>query len=358
MATGNRMNREQFFAAIAGLGEDQLRKVLWTVYWRGTAAVRERVETEIAPPERRPAPAVREEVDPVAVLATVREFVALARSGAYLARSRAVSPKERSGWRFTYRRLFADARAALAVDDIGPGSAAMAELIDLACRMRDYDYFRSDDPGEAAGVVVSDEVGVLWGRTLEHSGFPGFAQTAAAQFLRWESEHGWTRRGFGKVPEKERPLREVLASLFTVSDHWVTFTEHYLAELDARSETRAARSRGRGSGGTSRDFEREQRTGVFTDWHLTLIEQFAGSDVEYLLDRVVSHPEFCGPDLLYVRSRLAHRRGDLDGARTLVHDALETLPGHHEFLAFARQIGAELPANARRVAEQRGWTGD
>src|SRR5947209_13987842 len=38
----NRMNREEFYAKVSALGAEQLRKVLWTLYWRGTAQVRER----------------------------------------------------------------------------------------------------------------------------------------------------------------------------------------------------------------------------------------------------------------------------------------------------------------------------
>jgi hypothetical protein len=40
----NRMNREEFFAKLAPLDEDRLRKVLWNLYWRGPASVRERIE--------------------------------------------------------------------------------------------------------------------------------------------------------------------------------------------------------------------------------------------------------------------------------------------------------------------------
>jgi hypothetical protein len=49
-----RMNREQFYAATAGLGEERLRKALWTVYWRSAVPVRQRIEAEIAPPEAKP----------------------------------------------------------------------------------------------------------------------------------------------------------------------------------------------------------------------------------------------------------------------------------------------------------------
>ncbi|OIN82361.1 hypothetical protein BMG05_02770 [Mycobacterium malmoense] len=42
------MDREQFFRAVSGLDDDRLRKVLWNLYWRGTANVRERIEVELA----------------------------------------------------------------------------------------------------------------------------------------------------------------------------------------------------------------------------------------------------------------------------------------------------------------------
>jgi len=34
--------------------------------------------------------------------------------------------------------------------------------VDLACDMRSYDYFHSDDPVEAAKFVVSEAVAALW----------------------------------------------------------------------------------------------------------------------------------------------------------------------------------------------------
>ena len=99
--------------------------------------------------------------DPGQALAAVQEFTGLVRSGAYLAGSRAVRPKERSQWRFTFRRLLAESRAALAAPDPAAGEAALTEMIDLACRLRHYEYVRSQDPIEAAAVVVSDEIAVL-----------------------------------------------------------------------------------------------------------------------------------------------------------------------------------------------------
>ncbi len=40
----NRMNRVQFFAKVAPLDKDRLRKALWNIYWRGSAKTRERIE--------------------------------------------------------------------------------------------------------------------------------------------------------------------------------------------------------------------------------------------------------------------------------------------------------------------------
>src|SRR5258708_548076 len=98
-----RMNREQFYAKLSPLSLDDLRKVLWTLYWRGTAAMRERIEAELAPPG---AVAVKQQtapVDPQVVLAEVRQFAELARAGSYIAGDRRVRPKERSQWRFTFK---------------------------------------------------------------------------------------------------------------------------------------------------------------------------------------------------------------------------------------------------------------
>jgi hypothetical protein len=128
----DRMNREQFFAKLAPLGDEQLRKALWNLYWRGTAAARARIEIELTPgaalPRVRTVPGA---VDAEAVSDEISEFVSLARSGAYIGGDRRVSPKARTVWRFTFRRLMAESRDALRADDIGPGAAAVEALIDL-----------------------------------------------------------------------------------------------------------------------------------------------------------------------------------------------------------------------------------
>ncbi|MGH3422893.1 MAG: hypothetical protein ACRDOD_25240, partial [Streptosporangiaceae bacterium] len=159
----NRMNREEFFAKLAPLDEDRLRKVLWNLYWRGSATVRERIEGELDPVEH-----ARRKQDAAAppsaglVLHEVREFAELAWSGAYLAGDRRVSPKERTRWRVTFRRLAAGAQAALRAPDPAPGAEALALIIDLAFEMKDSHYFRSEDPAEAARFVVSDAAALLW----------------------------------------------------------------------------------------------------------------------------------------------------------------------------------------------------
>lgn len=95
------MNREQFFGKLGTLDEERLKKALWNLYWRGSANLREKIEAELEPGAGVRAQSLADQmVDPQTVLSAVREFVALARSGAYMAGDRRVSPKERTRWRF------------------------------------------------------------------------------------------------------------------------------------------------------------------------------------------------------------------------------------------------------------------
>ena len=144
------------------------------------------------------------------VLWEVRDFAELARAGAYMAGDRRVSPKERTRWRLTFRRLAADALAALHHQDSGSAEEAVALLIDLACETKRFDYFRSEDPMEAAQFVVSDAAATLWEFVRERHGFARFATVAATQLPRWESAYGWSRSGWGKLAEKEISLASVL----------------------------------------------------------------------------------------------------------------------------------------------------
>jgi hypothetical protein len=86
----NPMNREEFFAKLAPLDAEQLRKVLWNDSWRGSASVRERIEGELAPAEK-----VERKRSASELLDAVTEFAELMRSGAYMAGDSRVS-RERS----------------------------------------------------------------------------------------------------------------------------------------------------------------------------------------------------------------------------------------------------------------------
>jgi hypothetical protein len=327
-----RLNRDEFFDMLSGLGEAELQKALWTLYWRGSAALRDRVEAAIDPPAKHAGgPSLKPAQDPELVLGEVTEFASLARKGAYLAGDRRVSPKERTRWRHTFRRLAAEAQDALRGDEVGPAVAAVSVMIDLACESRDVDYFRSEDPVEAARFVVSDLVRALWIRTREEDG-SGFAERAAEQLLRWESEYGWTRRGDGWVAARETTLARVLSDLLLVPDLWAGMASHYLQALD-RAATAGRDGRGRRQG-------RQRRAEDLRGWHVLLIERLIGSDHEYLLDRLVTHEALAGPEVTFLRARLARERGDEEAARSLVKRCLASRPGHRDFQTFASDIGA------------------
>jgi uncharacterized protein HemY len=68
---------------------------------------------------------------------------------------------------------------------------------------------------------------------------------------------------------------------------------------------------------------------------------------EHLLDRLVNHRVLGGPELDFLRARLAHQRGDAEAARQHITAALDRLPGHQEMLDFAVSVNAPLPARAR-----------
>ncbi len=347
----NRMNREQFFGQLATFDEQRLKKALWNLYWRGSAAARERIEAEIVPDQHdRGKRRSKEPVDPQQVLGEVEDFVALARSGAYMAGDRRVSPKERTRWRLTFKRLVTDARDGLRAEDAAAAAAALEQLIDLACETRDYDYFRSEDPMEAARFVVSDAVALLWAKLQAHYGFAGFAQRAAPQLIRWESRYGWTRSGWGQVSHKETSLASVLAGMLPAPDMWVGFADRYLDALDQLARDAPA-TRSRVWQSTGRD--RDRRAAELAEWHRLLLDRLIGSEAEDRLDRLTRHPALGGPELGFLQAQLAHQRGDVSNARSLMHTALQHLPGHQDFLDLATEIGAPLPPRAQQIIKER-----
>jgi hypothetical protein len=284
VVSAKRMNREQFFRVMSGLDEDRLRKALWNLYWRGSATVRERIEAELASDGRaRPPRPAKEPADPEWVQYEVNDFVSLARSGAYMGGDRRVSPRERSRWRFTFKRLAAEAQDALRADDAEPAASSLEQLIDLACEVHGYDYFRSDDPVAAAGFVVSDAAAALWASIWQRLGFQAFAEMAAPQLIRWESRSGWTRYGDGPIAAKETTLAVVLARMLRVPDTWQGFAEQYVLALDRLCDDTASTRKIRGFNETER-----QRAHALAEWHGLLRENLADTEPG-LLDRIVSH---------------------------------------------------------------------
>jgi hypothetical protein len=349
-----RMNREEFFAKLSSLDEDGLRKVLWSLYWRGSAPLRERIEGELDPAEDvRRRRAAAQPPDPGLVLYEVREFAELARAGSYIAGDRRVSPKERTRWRVTFRRLAADAQSALRAEDPGPAEEALALVIDLACEMGDRTYFRSEDPVEAARFVVSDAAALLWESVRDRHGFQVLACQAPGQLIRWESRYGWTR-GWGQIHDKETTLAAVIARMLPAADMWTVFADRYLEALDQAARAEAANPRPKHSWMfQDADYARRHRADKLARWHALLLERLVGSEAEDRLDRLVRHPAFAGPELRFLQARLARERDDLDGARKLVEECLQQLPGHQGFAGFAVEVGADLPQRARELAEQR-----
>jgi hypothetical protein len=351
----SRMNREQFFGQLATFDEKRLKKALWNLYWRGSAATRERIEAEINPVQHdRSTRLSKEPTHPQQVLGEVGDFVARARSGAYLGGDRRVSPRERTRWRFTFQRLVKAAKDALRAEDADDAATAVEQLIDLAREMHGYDYFRSEDPVEAARFVVSDAVALMWGKIRDQHGFPVFAERAAPQLIRWESPYGWTRSGYGRVSEKETSLASVLAPMLPAPDMWAGFTDRYLDALDQVTRDDQAKPN-RAWQPTGRD--RDQRSADLAEWHRLLVHRLMDSEAEDHLDRLARHPALGGPELGFLQAQLAHQRGDVSSARNLVHTGLQKLPGHQSFLDFATEIGAPLPPRAQQIIEERSrWT--
>src|SRR5579863_5004188 len=343
----NRMNRDEFYAAMAPSDDARLRKILWTVYWRGTAQLRERIEEELRPADQPKVRPKKELPDPDAVLREVTRFSGLAKDGAYMHGDRRVHHTERSRWRLTFRRVAGDALAALQADEPGPAQQAVAEIVDLACELKRYDYFHSDDPVEAAKFVVSDAVAVLWESVLRHDGFAAFTRRVPEQLIRWEADYGWTRRGYGQVPEKETALGVPLARLLTTPDMWRTFAEFYLDALDAAGRADPRRPRTMYGSFDENLYRRHERAKDLAAWHEMLLDRFAGTPEDELLDRLAASAALAGPELTFLRARIAERRGDVAQAATLVTACLKELPGHQGYLDFGVEVGAKLPSRPR-----------
>jgi hypothetical protein len=209
--------------------------------------------------------------------------------------------------------------------------------------MKGSQYFRSEDPVEAAQFVVSDAAALLWETVRDRHGFSAFARQSAPQLLRWESRYGWTTHGWGQVSEKETSLASVLVRMLAAPDAWTTFADCYLAALDqvARADATAPPRIYYGSWGPGDNgYRQRERARNLAEWHGLLLERLAGSGAEDRLGRLASHRALGGPDRTFLQAHLAHQRGDIAAARKLIADCLRELPGDQDFARFAAKIGA------------------
>ena len=185
---------------------------------------------------------------------------------------------------------------------------------------------------EAARFVVSDAVEALWFRMRDVRGATGFLGEATRQLVCWESKYGWTRYGQGWVAEKERQLADVLAGMLTTPDLWRAAGEAYLAALDrVKPDTRKA------------GMDIKELSSDLSQWNGLLIDHLTATDEAALVDRIIAHPILQGPEAVFLQARVARDRGDLDAARILIAQCLKVLPGHHQFRAFAEEIGVPTP---------------
>jgi hypothetical protein len=173
------------------------------------------------------------------------------------------------------------------------------------------------------------------------------------QLIRWESHYGWTRRGYGQVPEKETALGVPLARRLTTPDMWRTFGESYLDALDVAGRADPRRPRTVYGSFDETRYRRHERTKNLAAWHEMLLDRFAGAPEDELLDRLAASPALAGPELTFLRAKIAERHGDVAQAATLVIECLKELPGHQGYMDFAMVVGAEVPPRARELLSER-----
>jgi hypothetical protein len=134
---------------------------------------------------------------------------------------------------------------------------------------------------------------------------------------------------------------------------WRTFTEAYLAALDAAGRTPAKQSRIMYASFDGSRSRRQERAKDLAAWHELLLDHFGAGPEDGLLDRLAASPGLAGPELTFLRARIADRRGEHTQAAALVTQCLKELPGHPAYLSFAAAVGAELPPRARDLLSER-----
>lgn len=334
------MDKVAFLEKIGGRSSEELRTLLWTAYWRGTAAARERIEALLNPQEAIQKRETNAWVDPEECLQEVERFVTRARDGDYLRGARDLGRKEVSGWRLTFRRLFNDSTRILQQPDTADDARSLVYLLEFTHDLKDWVYFRTEDPVEAAKIVFSDRVEALWISRIEQAGFGAFLTEAPAQLIRWENPWGWTCYQ-GATSEKERSLTQVLIRLLPGADALVAFARGYLAALGALSPRDAPPQKQKLLGSNIHD-EWDKACGCRANrldhWHHLLMERLVDSGDVALLERILAHPALNGPETWHILARLRIQQGKREEAQALVQKALKRLPGAQAIKATALEL--------------------
>jgi len=134
---------------------------------------------------------------------------------------------------------------------------------------------------------------------------------------------------------------------------WRKFAESYLEALDAAGRADPGRPRNMYGSSDGTRYRRQERTEDLAVWHEMLLDRFAGTPEDGLLDRLVASPALAGAELTFLRAKLAACRDDVSRAATLAAECPKELPGHQGYLQFAVEVGAELPAHSRRLLSER-----
>jgi hypothetical protein len=156
-----------------------------------------------------------------------------------------------------------------------------------------------------------------------------------------------------QVAERETPLAVPLARLLATPDMWRTFAESYLEALEVAGRADSKRPRTVYGISDKTSYRRKERADDLAAWHEMLLDRFAGTPEDELLDRLVASPALAGPEPVFLRARIAERRGDVSQAAALVTKCLKEMPGRQAYLDFAVEVGAELPSRAREIAAER-----
>jgi hypothetical protein len=92
---------------------------------------------------------------------------------------------------------------------------------------------------------------------------------------------------------------------------WRTFAVPYLDALDAAGRADPSRPRTVYGSFDETRYRRHERTKDLAAWHEMLLDRFAGTPEDELLDRLAASPALGGPELTFLRARIAERRGDV-----------------------------------------------